>query len=408
MSNIKNSLVNSDNSVKEIPIVDWLDLEKNRDKFLVDLRYALADCGFLILTNAPGIDDEFQQRAFREVRGFFDAPMDFKKTAAIENSPYIRGYSLPTPGDSGRGQVVEGFQYGFDEDAMCAHDDAAHPIHERFFRGPNTWPEPESVPGFRPAVEELNHAYHNLTLQLGELIVESLGEDPGEFRHYFNRDEPYLFASLNHNFSLDAIAPDLRDSVRAEYAKFNSPLTGAHIDGPPFVALLINDRPGLQVVAGEGEWMNAPVTCRTAEGDYSVPVIPGSVIINTGGSLMHLSEGRYSATVHRVNTLMIPAGETRISMPYFLLPKMDGDLVPFGKTVAANTGSAGYDSGRDRGANAAANLMRTYPKVTRRWWVKEYEDLKAAQQKEEQAETIAAFELAAARAERNKETSDDE
>jgi len=408
VSNIKNSLVNSDNSVKEIPIVDWLDLEKNRDKFLVDLRYALADCGFLILTNAPGIDDEFQQRAFREVRGFFDAPMDFKKTAAIENSPYIRGYSLPTPGDSGRGQVVEGFQYGFDEDAMCAHDDAAHPIHERFFRGPNTWPEPESVPGFRPAVEELNHAYHNLTLQLGELIVESLGEDPGEFRHYFNRDEPYLFASLNHNFSLDAIAPDLRDSVRAEYAKFNSPLTGAHIDGPPFVALLINDRPGLQVVAGEGEWMNAPVTCRTAEGDYSVPVIPGSVIINTGGSLMHLSEGRYSATVHRVNTLMIPAGETRISMPYFLLPKMDGDLVPFGKTVAANTGSAGYDSGRDRGANAAANLMRTYPKVTRRWWVKEYEDLKAAQQKEEQAETIAAFELAAARAERNKETSDDE
>ena len=57
------------------------------------------------------------------------------------------------------------------------------------------------------------------------------------------------------------------------------------------MALLINDRPGLQVVAGEGQWIDAPVTCRTAPGNYDVPVIPGSVIVNTGGTLMHLSEG---------------------------------------------------------------------------------------------------------------------
>ena len=244
--------------MKSIPIVDWLDLENNRDKFLQDLQYALAECGFLILTNAPGLDDEFQQRAFREARGFFGAPLDVKETASIANSPYIRGYSLPTPGDSGRAQVVEGFQYGFEEEPVSAHDDESHPIHERFFRGPNSWPEPETVPGFRPMIEELNQAYHNLTLQLGELIVESLGEDPAEFRKYFNREEPYLFASLNHNFSMDAISADNQDLIRAEYAKFNSTVTGAHIDGPPFLALLINDRPGLQVVAGEGQWMDAP------------------------------------------------------------------------------------------------------------------------------------------------------
>ena len=120
---------------------------------------------------------------------------------------------------------------------------------------------------------------------------------------------------------------------------------------------------------------------------------------------MHLSEGRYSATVHRVNTTMIPDGETRISMPYFLLPKMDGDLVPFGKSAASSSGVAGYDAGRDRGANAAANLMRTYPRVTSRWWVKEYEALKAAQQQEEQAETEAAFKLAVDRGQRHEENS---
>ena len=405
MSDVNNSSHQDLNTMKQIPAVDWRDLETDRNKFLEDLRYALAECGFLILTNAPGLDDAFQQRAFREVRGFFDSPMDFKKESSIANSPYVRGYSLPTPPDSGRGQVIESFQYGFDEAPLCAHDDESQPIHERFFRGPNTWPDSERLPGFKQTLNDLNAAYHRLTLQLGELIVESLGEDPSEFRQYFNVDEPYLFASLNHNFSMDAIVPEKRDLVRDEYAKFSSAVTGAHIDGPPFIALLINDRPGLQVVAGEGRWMNAPVTCRTAEGDYNVPVIPGSVIINTGGSLMHLSEGRYSATVHRVNTTMIPDGDTRISMPYFLLPAMEGDLIPFGKSGASTNDDVGYNAGRDRGANAAANLMRTYPKLTGRWWAKEFVALKAAQQQEEKAETEAALKLAAERGDRYQEKS---
>ena len=269
MSDVHNSSHQGLSTMKQIPSVDWRDLETDRSKFLEDLRYALAECGFLVLTHAPGLDDAFQQRAFREVRGFFDSPMDFKKESSIANSPYVRGYSLPTPRDSGRGQVIESFQYGFDETPLCAHDDESQPIHERFFRGPNTWPDAEKLPGFKPTLNDLNSAYHRLTLQLGELIVESLGEDPAEFRQYFNLDEPYLFASLNHNFSMDAVLADKRDLIRDEYAKFSSAVTGAHIDGPPFVALLINDRPGLQVVAGEGQWMNAPVTCRTAEGDYN-------------------------------------------------------------------------------------------------------------------------------------------
>ncbi|MDG1836895.1 MAG: 2-oxoglutarate and iron-dependent oxygenase domain-containing protein [Pseudomonadales bacterium] len=394
---------NNSTNAPEIPTVDWLDLENNREKFLRELRYALAECGFLILTNAPGLDDKFQQQAFKEARNFFDAPSEFKKAFALHNDPYVRGYSATTPGDSGYGQVIESFQYGFDEAPLCAHDDESYPLHERFFRGPNTWPDAEKVPGFRPFLESLNKAYHNITLELGELIVESLGEDPNEFREYFNLDEPYLFASLNHNFSLDSIADDKRETIRQEYKKFMSPVTGAHIDGPPFVALLINDRPGLQVVAGEGQWMNAPVTCRTAEGEYEVPVIPGSVIVNTGGALMHLSEGRYSATLHRVNTTMIPKGESRISMPYFLLPTMNGDLVPFGKSKASDNDKVGYNAGRDRGANSAANLMRTYPKLRRRWWAKEFDALKAAHKIEERKETVAALKLATERGERFKD-----
>lgn len=389
--------------LSEIPVVDWRDLESNREKFMDDLRFALSECGFLVLANAPGLDDQFQQRAFREVRGFFDAPMDVKKTAHISNTPYFRGYTLPTPADRGHGQVIENFQFGFEQEPVAAHDDESFPLHMRLFRGPNTWPKGGSMPGFRPVIEELTQTYHQLTHSLGELIVESLGEDPAEFRRYFDFDEPDLAASLNHNFSLDVFADDAKEKVVSSYAKFDSKNVGAHIDGPPFVALLINDKPGLQVVAGEGQWVDAPVTCRTTEGEYHVPVIPGSVIVNTGGTLMHLSEGRYSATLHRVNTTLIPEGETRISMPYFLLPKMGGDLIPFGKSEAADHGAAGYEAGRDRGANACVNRMGTFPQVTRRWWVKEFEALKEQQAKEVEAETSAAFKLAAERGERYKE-----
>ena len=337
---------------------------------------------------------------------FFDAPMDVKKTAHISNTPYFRGYTLPTPADRGHGQVIENFQYGFEQEPVCAHDDQSQPIQKRLFRGPNTWPETDSLPGFRPLIEELNLVYHRLTHELGELIVESLGEDPAEFRKYFDFDEPDLAASLNHNFSMDVFSEDAREKVRASYEKFDSQNVGAHIDGPPFVALLINDRPGLQVVAGEGQWMDAPVTCRTAEADYHVPVIPGSVIVNTGGTLMHLSEGRYSATLHRVNTTLIPAGETRISMPYFLLPKMEGDLIPFGKTVAADaSGTSGYEAGRDRGANACVNRMGTFPQVTRRWWVEEFAELSEQHREEVEAETAAAYKFAEERGKRYREKS---
>ena len=392
-------------SILELPKVDWLDRESNPNRFFKDLSYALSEYGFMVLTNAPGLSDEFQQQAFREVRGFFDAPMDLKKTAHISNTPYFRGYSLPTPADRGHGQVIEAFQYGFEQEPLCDYDDKTQPIHLRLFRGPNTWPQAQSLPGFRPLIDDLNQRYHRLTHQLGEAIVESLGEEVKAFREYFDFDDPDLAASLNHNYSLEVFKEEDRENVRKEYQTFSSDRVGAHIDGPPFIALLINDRPGLQVGAAEGQWIDAPVTCRTAEGNYHVPVIPGSVIVNTGGTLMHLSEGRYSATLHRVNTTLIPEGETRVSMPYFLLPKMEGDLIPFGKSEADSLGAGGYESGRNRGANASVNRMGTFPQVTRRWWAKEYAELRQKQRDEVEAETQAALKLAKERGERFKNKS---
>jgi Isopenicillin N synthase and related dioxygenases len=205
----------------ELPKVDWLDRGTNPKKFFKDLSYALSEFGFMVLTNAPGLTDEFQKRAFREVRSFFDSPMELKKTAHISNTPYFRGYSLPTPADSGLGQVIEAFQYGFEQESLCDYDDKSQPIHRRLFRGPNTWPEDESLPGFRPLIDELNECYHSLTHELGEAIVESLGESVDSFHEYFDFDDPDLAASLNHNFSLHAFAEKDRENVRKRVSKIH-------------------------------------------------------------------------------------------------------------------------------------------------------------------------------------------
>ena len=52
-------------AANQLPTVDWLEQASNRKKFLADLKYALSEFGFMVLTNAPGLDNEFQQHALR-------------------------------------------------------------------------------------------------------------------------------------------------------------------------------------------------------------------------------------------------------------------------------------------------------------------------------------------------------
>ena len=87
-------------------------------------------------------------------------------------------------------------------------------------------------------------------------------------------------------------------------------------------------------------------------------------------------------------------------MPYFLLPKMDGDQSLW-QTRAAAAGAAGYE--QDETAAPTRRLTEwDFPQVTRRWWVEEYAELRDQQQRS-RGETTAAFELAAKRGKRYSE-----
>ena len=78
-------------------------------------------------------------------------------------------------------------------------------------------------------------------------------------------------------------------------------------------------------------------------------------------------------------------------------------MCPLVRLKRLGRGAAGYQAGRDRGANACVNRMGTFPQVTRRWWAEEFEALKQQQREEVEAETQAAFRLAEERAQRFKQ-----
>ena len=91
-----------------------------------------------------------------------------------------------------------------------------------------------------------------------------------------------------------------------------------------------------------------------------------------------------------MNTTKIPKGETRVSLPYFLIPKMTGPLIPF-FTEGEDTG---LNEDRDRGTNAAVNRMNLFPQCTRLWWQKEFDALKDKWMAEVASETGRTYKLA--------------
>jgi hypothetical protein len=93
-----------------------------------------------------------------------------------------------------------------------------------------------------------------------------------------------------------------------------------------------------------------------------------------------------------------------VSLPFFLLPKMKGPLMPWGGEESATSSAVatGYDKDRDRGTNAAVNRMGTFPQVTKRFWKEEYRQLQAQHKVEVEAETESSYKIAAERAARAK------
>jgi isopenicillin N synthase-like dioxygenase len=146
--------------------------------------------------------------------------------------------------------------------------------------GPNRWP---SLPGFREAVT----AWYDAVLALGRVLIHgfalSLGEPPDAFERHIT--EPPSQLRLLHYPSDDSTE--------------DRPGIGAHTDYECFT-LLRPTQPGLEVLNGAGEWIDAPP-------------IADTFVLNIGDMLELWTNGEFVATTHRVRKVQ----QERYSFPLF-------------------------------------------------------------------------------------------
>ena len=180
---------------------------------------------------------------------------------------------------SGRPDLKEAWDIGFE----CADD---HPfvLAGQPLIGGNKWPD---LPGFRDAVD----AYYADVFALGRTLFRGFALALGQDEHAFDDlvTCPPSKLRLIH-YPVDPSAED-------------APGIGAHTDYECFT-LLLADQPGLEVLNGEGRWIDAPPVSVDGEELF---------VINVGDMLEVMTAGQFVATTHRVRKVQAE----RYSFPLF-------------------------------------------------------------------------------------------
>ena len=186
--------------------------------------------------------------------------------------------------------------------------------------GTNQWPDPSTLPLFRPIVSQ----YYAACEVVAARILVALSLDLGV------ESEVFSSSFLNHSSFLRLNYYPIRSSTDfAIAADSGSPLLGIsrHTDAGVLTVLLQDDVSSLQVYsgskqdAGDGEWM-------------SVSPVSGALTINTGDMLQIWSNDVYAAPEHRV---MASLERERFSAPFFYNPRYDADIEPI---TAGESGEA--------------------------------------------------------------------
>jgi len=133
-----------------------------------------------------------------------------------------------------------------------------------------------------------------------------------------------------------------------------------HADGDFCTFLLQDDQPGLSILRStDGQWAEAPV-----RGHHSM-------LVNSGNTLMRLSNGRFPSTMHTASCLASgPGARPRLSIPFFWSLSVDVVIEPLSAFVSAaeparytakDSGNV-YSTGRV-GLAARADVERADPRA---------------------------------------------
>ncbi len=242
------------------------------------LGEAARQVGFVYVTG-HGIPAPLFDRLLDVATRFFAQPLDQKMAVYIGRSANHRGY-VPAGEEvfaAGTKDAKEAFDLSIDLAPDHPAVSAGTPM-----LGPNQWPD---LPGFRSAITE----YYDAVFAVGRALIRgfamALGEAPDVFDAYITTP-PSQLRLIHYPFD-----PDAADTVGI----------GAHSDYECFT-LLHSTGPGLEVMNGAGEWIDAPP-------------VPGALTINIGDMMELWTNGAFIATSHRVRRVR----QERYSFPLFFM-----------------------------------------------------------------------------------------
>ena len=275
---------------EEISIIDIAGLVDGSDEVGVATRLGQAaeEVGFLYVAN-HGVPDTLVQGMFAASKAFFDRPLDEKSALHIRNSPVHRGY-FPLFEENTDPNLTADLKEGFDIGRDLGPDDPdvikGLPLH-----GPNQWPSAPT--DFKATADAYFSAVATLSRRIMRGFAIALDLAPDFFEDKVDR--PLAQLRLLHY------------PPQSGYIQSETLGCGAHTDYGCLTVLAQDPNGGLQVMNAAGDWIAAPP-------------VPGTFVINLGDQLARWTNGRFSATPHRViNT----SGRERYSMPFFFDPNFE-------------------------------------------------------------------------------------
>jgi isopenicillin N synthase-like dioxygenase len=273
---------------QEIPVVDVSGLfgtPEQRQAVADELGRAAREVGFLYVTGS-GVSQELFEEMLAVAEAFFALPLDEKMEVYIGKSSNHRGY-VPTGEEGGYISASDETKTGKPADLKEAFDlslelpaDDTDYLAGNPMVGPNQWPD---FPGMADTVNR----YYDATLSFGKALLQGFALALGEPADRFD--------------AMVTKAPSQLRLIHYPYDPNPSKAIGigAHTDFEVFT-LLKPTKPGLEVLNGAGEWIDAPP-------------MDGAFVVNIADMLEIWSNGAFVSTTHRVRKV----AEERYAFPLF-------------------------------------------------------------------------------------------
>jgi isopenicillin N synthase-like dioxygenase len=294
-------------------VVPVLDLSQPEEDVAKVCRTACEDHGFFFITNT-GIASKLISDHAAAQRQFFQLSDEQKRTILADSNN--RGYTPLSeetldPSKSTQGDAKEGLYFG--RDIPPSSPEAALPLH-----GPNQWPDPALLPGYREIVEEYLNSMYSLGIRMLPILSLAL-ELPRDYLEQFFKKPMIFLRPLRY-------APVVSNEEQGQHA------AGQHSDYGMLTILWTDGSPGLQIHYKE-QWVDVAVPENLLH--YSDNSTDGGgdgnsddndvFIVNLGDMLERWTAGKFKSTVHRV---VNPHGRERYSCPFFFEPSPDAVVAP--------------------------------------------------------------------------------